>query len=292
VELSVVIPVYNAAKTVAWQLESLARQYWSRPWEVIVAENGSVDQSLSICQQYRDRIANLRIVDATARRGAAYARNVGASAAKARALAFCDADDKVASGWVAAMGEALTEHNFVAGRIDCKALNEPWLWDTRPVMPGHKEYFDRRLAVVPSCNLGIKRDLHDAVGGFDISIPLGTFCEDDDYSAKVHLLGERPHFVLDALVHYRYRKNLRGIFKQAVGYGKGDTFMYERYAHINYWKPDKIKSTTILKDIVLKTRTKTDLGRRLWEIGNKIGQSTFISVRIGQTTPRTLSIGF
>jgi glycosyltransferase involved in cell wall biosynthesis len=278
VELSVVIPVHNAAKTIALQLEAFACQNWCEPWEVIIADNGSTDQSLSICQQYGHRFTNLRVVDASARRGSAYARNVGAVVARSKALAFCDADDQVAPGWIAAMGEALKRHNLVAGRTDCETLNERWLWDTRPQVLGSKEYFDGELAVVPSCNLGIRRFLHLRVGGFDTSIPLGTTCEDDDYSTKLHILGEKPYFASDALVHYRYRRTLTGIFKQAIAYGKGDAFMHRKYAHIEYWKNDqigrhdKIKSTVILKDILLSTRTKTDLARRLWDLGTEIGR--------------------
>ena len=87
-QLSVVIACYNAARTIGGQLESLARQEWSEPWEVIVADNGSTDGSAAIAEQYRSRLPSLRVVDASARRGQAYARNVGAKAARGVALAF------------------------------------------------------------------------------------------------------------------------------------------------------------------------------------------------------------
>ena len=39
IKLSVIIPCYNAETTLAVQLEALARQRWSEPWEVLVVDN-------------------------------------------------------------------------------------------------------------------------------------------------------------------------------------------------------------------------------------------------------------
>ena len=106
-KLSVIIPLFNDAEYIAIQLNALANQNWSEPWELIVSDNGSTDGSLRVVEQYRKRIPNLRIVDSSDMRGAAHARNVGATAALSDNLAFCDADDEVAPGWLKAMGEAL-----------------------------------------------------------------------------------------------------------------------------------------------------------------------------------------
>ena len=130
-KLSVIIPCFNSAKFLGQQLKALAQQEWSEPWEVILADNGSTDDSIAIARQYQHKFSHLRIVDASAIPGAAYARNVGAKVAKGELLAFCDADDEVAPGWVAAMGEALEQYEFVAGRLEREKLNEPWLRKSR-----------------------------------------------------------------------------------------------------------------------------------------------------------------
>ena len=111
-KLSVIIPCLNAANTIAVQLDALAAQQWDQPWEVIVADNGSTDDSIAIIERYKTTLPHLRIADASARRGQPYALNVGAMAATGEALAFCDADDEVAPGWLSAMGEALSKHDF------------------------------------------------------------------------------------------------------------------------------------------------------------------------------------
>jgi len=68
--------------------------------EVIVSDNGSTDGTVAVVEQYQEKPPNLRVVDSSDRRGAAHAGGCR------RGLAFCDADDEVAPGWVAAMGEA------------------------------------------------------------------------------------------------------------------------------------------------------------------------------------------
>ncbi|WP_236849407.1 glycosyltransferase family 2 protein, partial [Chlorogloeopsis fritschii] len=125
--ISVIIPCFNAADTIAIQLEALANQQWSQPWEVIISDNGSTDNSVSIVEQYQTRIPNLRIIDSSDRQGAGHARNVAAKVAKGDSLLFIDADDEVAPGWLAAMGEALSKYDFVAGYDDYNKLNDPWI---------------------------------------------------------------------------------------------------------------------------------------------------------------------
>ena len=108
--LSVIIPCYNAAPTIAAQLDALTGQCWMHQWEVIVVNNHSTDGSMEVVERYRTRLPHLRIVDAFARRSRPYALNVGAAAATGESLAFCDADDEVGPGWVAAIGDALIKY--------------------------------------------------------------------------------------------------------------------------------------------------------------------------------------
>ncbi len=61
--LSIVLACYNGAETLADQLDGLAAQEWSQPWEVVFVDNRSTDNSRAIAEQYKDRLPNLRVVD-------------------------------------------------------------------------------------------------------------------------------------------------------------------------------------------------------------------------------------
>ncbi|MCY7285212.1 MAG: glycosyltransferase family 2 protein, partial [Cyanobacteria bacterium CAN_BIN43] len=177
IKLSVILPCFNGAATIATQLEALASQQWSEPWEVIVVNNGSTDESMEIVQQYRDRLPNLQVVDAHTpgepRKPVAHSYNTGIKASQGEAVAFCEADDEVAPSWVAAMGNALSTHDFVAGSLEYSRLNPTWLVAAYGSRFGSRPQEAELLGdqqVVPSrafgsgCNLGMKRSLYDKVG--------------------------------------------------------------------------------------------------------------------------------
>jgi glycosyltransferase involved in cell wall biosynthesis len=87
--VSVVMPLYNSAATVAASLESVLRQT-HRNLEIIVVDDGSTDDGVEICRGYGD--PRVRIVHQR-NRGLAGARNTGIRHAAGSVLAFLDSDD-------------------------------------------------------------------------------------------------------------------------------------------------------------------------------------------------------
>jgi glycosyltransferase involved in cell wall biosynthesis len=228
-KLSVVIPARDAAAEIEGQLEALARQQWSQPWEVVVVDNGSRDGTREVVDRFRDRLPSLRVVDASERAGQAFALNEGVRAARAEALAFCDADDEVAPGWVAAMGEALARDELVGCVSDATKLNESWLVETRDVQPPGEL---SRTSLAPhapyagSGGLGVRKAFHETLGGFDESMP-ALF--DLDFCLRAHSRGIELTLVPGALMHYRYRSGLRSIFRQARIYAAQMALVQRRH---------------------------------------------------------------
>jgi glycosyltransferase involved in cell wall biosynthesis len=273
-KLSVIIPCFNAADTISTQLEALANQGWSNSWEIILSDNGSTDELLRIAERYNDRLANFRVVDASGRRGAAHARNVGALAAAGDALAFCDADDEVGSGWVAAMGAALTEYDFIASRIDTRKLNASWN-RANPQRDGlQRLWYPPYLFHACGTGLGIKRLLHERIGGFDESVPT---LEDTDYCLRLQLAGAELQFVPNAVVHYRRRNSFGGIYRQSRLWAEGNVLLYKRHgsAGVNasqLWRQYIIDWKPLLWRL---PQIRNSKGRRVawvWLLGRQIGR--------------------
>jgi glycosyltransferase involved in cell wall biosynthesis len=274
-KLSVIIPCYNAASTIGAQLEALAGEQWTGPWEVIISDNGSTDGTLAVVEQYRERLPDLRIVNASDKRGAAHAKNVGARAATGDALVFCDADDEVAPGWLAAIGTALGEHNVVASRFEPNKLNPPWIPRIVhcPQQDGLQLYkYPPFLPHAGGCGLGVKRSVYEAVGGFDETI---LVLDDTDFCFKVQLLGNTLHFVQNAVIHIRYRPTSAGMYHQARVWGKQNVLVYKKYRPLGMPKLSWKEGAKAWWDLLRRLphiRSKDALRRWLRQLAWRIGR--------------------
>lgn len=274
-KLSVIVPCFNAGNTIGMQLDAFANQEWSELWEIIIADNGSTDNTLAIVQEYQQKIPHLRIVDASSKSGAAHARNVGAKNAKSEALAFCDADDVVSPSWVAAMGEGLTKYDYVAGRSEHWKLNEPWLVKVFDGEEGNGVYFEHPyLPLVSGNNFGVKRKLHEAIGGFDERL---LKLQDVDYGWRLQEAGAKIHEIEGALVHFRVRENISDICRRAWLSGCHEALLYKKHRPMGM--PQLIYWTTLTKTAImfpvwflLRVRDKASLAKLLMELCWRAGQ--------------------
>ena len=229
--VSVVIPCRNDAEVLRHQLDALSHQT-RPPGEIVIADNGSTDDLAAVVSSF-GRLP-IRIVDASARRGRAFACNVGAAAAGSSQLLFVDADDVVDLGYVAAMADALERVPFAAARLDIELLNDPpaRCYRRPPQVEGlgqgHRPF-------AYGCSMGIRHDAFDRIGGFDAD--MSGAGEDIDFCYRAAALGITPTFVPDAVVHYRLRRGLRSICRQALAYGAGDAEVYRRHSAAGMPRP-------------------------------------------------------
>ncbi len=229
VKLSVVIPCYNGAETIGQQLESLTQQEWNQPWEVVVADNGSTDNTRAIVEQFRSNLPVLRIIDASKRQGQPYALNTGVAAAAGEYIALTDADDTVQPGWVAALGRELEKYPLVGSRFDTAKLNPEWVQVARPnpQADGVQTYdYPPFLPHVAGSGLAFHAQLFEELQGFDESLPM---LHDTDFCWRAQLAGYELGFAHEAVVCYRFRTSLRGMFKQSKSYARYNVILYTRY---------------------------------------------------------------
>jgi len=229
-QYSVIIPCFNAAHTIGNQLDALYHQCLSDDWEIIVSDNGCTDETLSIVESFSDKLPKLRVINASFRRGPSYARNEGAKAAKGDALIFIDADDVIDNWFMQVMAVALLKYDFVAPRMEYEKLSSPRalaLKGTHRQRDGLIEYnYVPFLPYAGTSGLGIKRWVHESVGGFDESL---IACEDCDYGWRVQLGGVSLHFEKNAIIHVRHKDLASGAFRQARVWGQSHALLIKKF---------------------------------------------------------------
>lgn len=225
--LTVLLPCRYDEDLLEDQLASVARQDYSGPLEVVVVENGPDGPSRSVAETYTDRIRGLRVLDLGDTGGKAGAVNAAIDAVHGERLVMIDADDVLDPGFLRAMAAALDKHSFVGARLDADALNQGWVRRRRGDMQAHGlTVMLGHLPIVVGAAMGVRTSAFEQVGGYDRQF---VFNQDVDLSWRLQYHGHQPHFVPDAVVHYRYRPDLRSIFKQERQYGRYSALLYREH---------------------------------------------------------------
>lgn len=225
--VSVVIPVRNGMDVLPHQLDALVKQDYRGNWEVLVVDNGSADRTREVALRWSDRLP-LRVVSASDVLGASAARNRGLMEARGQLVLFCDADDAVSEHWLRSMVHGAPGFDVIGGRTDTALLNDPvstaWVDLSYSDGPRNANGF---LPWVIGCNLGVWKDVADAVGGFREDYEYGG--EEVDFCWRASLAGFQIGYLDDAVVHYRQRSTLRGLIKQMYAYGRSGPHLYRDY---------------------------------------------------------------
>lgn len=181
IEVSVVIPTRNRSALLARVLESLTMQLEAPPFEIIVIDNGSSDETATVCRNALTELPNIEVLY-DARPGLHIGRNLALEAAKGGVLLYCDDDVKVSSTWIKAMAEAFEDEGVGIATGPCVPDYESrppvWVPDLKvPVLGGWYiaefsllDLGDRSMRIDPSlvfgCNFAARRRLIQSVGGF------------------------------------------------------------------------------------------------------------------------------
>ncbi len=172
--LTVVIPAYDAERTLGTVLEALRAQELG-PHEVIVVDDGSADGTVSLAKRL-----GAHVVRTEGRGYAGGARNRGWDAATGDVVVFLDADSVPDPGWGAGLARSLAE--FPGAIIGCArtfSATTAWGWvgylqSETPYLPLGEP---RRVAFLCSYCVAVPRDAplrwDESYGGED-----GIFCVD------------------------------------------------------------------------------------------------------------------
>ena len=93
--ITVIVPVYNVEKYLRRCLDSIIRQTYQN-LEILCIDDGSIDNSGEICEQYAARDARIKVIHQE-NQGLSTARNRGLDTATGEYIAFVDSDDYIAA---------------------------------------------------------------------------------------------------------------------------------------------------------------------------------------------------
>ncbi|WP_322068357.1 glycosyltransferase family 2 protein [Paraburkholderia bannensis] len=159
--ISIVIPCFNGAATIARALQSGLSQ--PDVAQIIVVDDGSTDASASIVRTYAMHDSRIRLLQTVRNGGPARARNWAALHASTPFIAFLDADDEYVPGALGPALDYLAQHPGAAAvRLDVEFVGFP----TR--LTRHPD-FARCAAVLSNTvpgSLVMRRSVFLALGGF------------------------------------------------------------------------------------------------------------------------------
>ena len=113
--ISVIVPVYNTEKYIVECVKCLLNQTY-RNLEILVVDDGSKDNSIKVCEQYKQRDSRIKILHKE-NGGAASARNTGLDACTGEYIIFADSDDYMPCNAVELLYQVAkqTDANIVQG---------------------------------------------------------------------------------------------------------------------------------------------------------------------------------
>lgn len=311
-ELSIIIPAHNAAAALSRQLTALTEQRAPIPFEVIVADNGSDDRTAEVALEFQDRL-HLRVVDASAVRGASFARNEGARHAAAPRLAFLDADDRADPGWLSALRRAESVHPdaVLLGRLEFRTSNDrsvlrAYRYEAHPTADPIAAHVDNDAAVrcraqesvrevdparqtLPGGNFSILREVWDELGGMREDFPYGA--EDLDLGIRAGDAGHAVVIVPDAVVHCSLRDTASGIFRQQRSWSRARVRLAAEDGSQRLGSPSVRASAVALFRALVRAVPEALRRRDIRPLANDLGislgrlEGSLDARRLRQTTP-------
>ncbi len=233
--ISVIIPVYNDPDGIKDTLNSLVNQdYPANNFEIIVADNGSTDDTIDIINEYIDKYPTLvRLVVEDKIQSSYAARNRGIESSRGSVIAFIDADMSVNSDWLTKIDRSFKKHkwDYLACAVDIYLKNKSIYGLYNKITGFPIKNYVNEGHYAPTCCLVVRKALFDELGLFDPRLIGGG---DGEFGTRVYQSGRKLYFDPAIVMMHPARSSFKGLFNKYFRIGRGNFQLTMRH-------PDRFK---------------------------------------------------
>ncbi|WP_449069154.1 glycosyltransferase [Prosthecobacter sp.] len=218
--MSVIVCTRNGVATLRACLESLVVLNYP-DFEIVLVDDGSTDATAEIAQSF-ERVRYHRQDHA----GLSVARNLGAKLATGTILAYTDDDCIAHADWLLHLSHAFADQAVVAAggpNIPPPPRNHiERVVAAAPGAPAHVLLSDTEAEHLPGCNLAIRKESLERIGGFQAEFMAAG--DDVDVCWRLRELG-LLRFVPGAMVWHHRRFTVKAYLRQQRGYGHAEALL-------------------------------------------------------------------
>jgi len=208
--VSIIIPFYNEEQYLPKAIDSAINQSYTTI-EIILVNDGSTDNSLTIAEEYLGRYNNIQLTSVE-NRGLGNARNIGMSLAKGAYLTFLDSDDELCRNAIEAWVEKIQaeQAEIVVSRFNMINRNHAgkpvmvagWKGDGLPVSgdDGVQAMYEYRMSSTAWAKLYITRIARQ------LKFPVGLWFEDRPFLLQYLMLVRRIAYVPEGHINILSRE--------------------------------------------------------------------------------------
>lgn len=219
--ISIVMPAFNAEKTIKESIQSVLQQSYNN-WELIVIDDGSKDNTSSIVKEFQKKDSRIKLLVLSVNKGLPNARNEGCKSALGVFIAFLDSDDL----WTSDKLAVQLDYHYKNPHIEIShtgfdsfnqfgKINRPGKWIIAPRR--HKKSiiypevcYRNPIGIL---TVMVKKEILASVDYFDST--LKTF-EDQDLWIRISRTKKEFGYISKTLAHYRFSDG--GLSKQIGPY--------------------------------------------------------------------------
>ena len=221
-KVSIVIAAHNAAATLGECLAAVENQSYTDR-EVIVVDDGSTDATPEIARKFPVTLIQ------QPKSGPATARNAGGRIASGDVIAFTDSDCVPHNDWVSRLVEGFDEGVGAVGGTYGIANSASLLARIihNEIRSRHAE-FGYEVDFLGSYNLAVKRDVFNAMNGFDENFGAASG-EDNDLSYRIHDAGHALRYAPAAVVDHYHPERLAPYLRAQMRHGFWRMKLYAKH---------------------------------------------------------------